>query len=73
MKNFILSITFAIALVLGSCGDLTELNEDPKSPNNVPAETLFSNAQMSLGTYLSSSDTRDSLKSLERAIPRRSE
>lgn len=56
MRNILLHITLALVLVLGSCTDLTELNEDSKNPSEVPAETLFSHAQMSLGTYLNSSD-----------------
>jgi hypothetical protein len=52
MKKLILHSTLALVLVLGSCSDITDLNEDPKGPTEVPAETLFSNAQMSIGTFL---------------------
>lgn len=56
MRNLLLHTTLVLVLVMGSCTDLTELNEDPKAPAQAPAETLFSHAQMSLGTYLNSSD-----------------
>ncbi|SHF31522.1 Starch-binding associating with outer membrane [Fodinibius roseus] len=56
MKKLILPI-FALVLVLSSCTDeLTNLNEDPKGASEVPGETLFTNAQVSLGTYLNSAD-----------------
>lgn len=56
MKKLILPI-LALALVLGSCTDnLTSLNEDPKAASDVPAKTLFSSAQVSLGTFLNSTN-----------------
>lgn len=52
MRKLTLPI-LVLALVLSSCTDnLTDLNRDPKSPTDVPGETLFSNAEVSLGTYL---------------------
>lgn len=61
MKRLLSLTTLVLVLVLGSCSDLTDLNEDPKNPAEVPAETLFSNAQMSLGTYLNSSDINENI------------
>ncbi|MDR8389759.1 SusD/RagB family nutrient-binding outer membrane lipoprotein [Aliifodinibius sp. S!AR15-10] len=56
MRKLILPI-LVLALVLVSCTDnLTDLNTDPKNPTDVPGETLFSNAQVSLGTYLTEPD-----------------
>lgn len=51
MKKLILPI-FTIVLVIGSCDNLTDLNEDPKGASDVPGDPLFTNAQVSLGTYL---------------------
>lgn len=54
MKKLLLPFII-FALVLGSCEDnLTDLNEDPKGASDVPGDPLFSNAQVSLGTYLNS-------------------
>lgn len=56
MKKLILPI-IVFALVIGSCTDnLTSLNDNPKGASDVPGETLFSNAQVSLGTYLNSTN-----------------
>lgn len=61
MRKLIIPLVL-FALVLGSCeDDLTGLNENPKQPAEVPGETLFSNAQVSLGTYLSSSNINSNI------------
>lgn len=56
MRKLLLPI-IAFALVLSSCtDDLTSLNEDPKGATDVPADPLFSNALVSLGTLNTSVD-----------------
>lgn len=61
MKKLIIPLVL-FALVLGSCeDDLTSLNKNPKQPSDVPGETLFSNAQVSLGNYLTSSDINSNI------------
>ena len=61
MRKLIIPLVL-FALVLGSCEDeLTSLNNNPKDPSNVPGETLFSNAQVSLGTYLNSPDINSNI------------
>lgn len=56
MRKLLLPI-IAFVLVLSSCtDDLTDLNEDPKGANEVPAEPLFSNALVSLGTLNTTPD-----------------
>lgn len=56
MRKLLLPI-LAFALVLSSCKeDITSLNENPKSPSEVPAEPLFSNTLVSLGTLNNSTD-----------------
>lgn len=56
MRKLLLPI-IVFVLVLSACEDnLTDLNRDPKAPSDVPGETLFSNAQVSLGTYLNSTN-----------------
>ncbi len=61
MRKLIIPLVL-FALVLGSCEDeLTSLNENPKQPSEVPGETLFSNAQVSLGNYLTSSDINSNI------------
>jgi hypothetical protein len=50
MKKLIL-VAFAFVLVLGSC-DITDLNENEKDPTDVPADPLFSNAQVAMSTFL---------------------
>lgn len=53
MRKLILPL-LALVLVLSSCEDkLTSLNNDPKSTAEVPADPLFSNAEVSLGTLIS--------------------
>ena len=61
MKKLITPL-LAFALLLVSCEDnLTDMNQDPKRPNQVPAENLFSSAQVALGTYLNSSDINSNI------------
>ena len=56
MRKLLLPL-LVFALVLGSCeDDLTSLNEDPKGATDVPADPLFSNALVSLGTLNTSVD-----------------
>jgi hypothetical protein len=56
MRKLLLPI-IAFALVLSSCtDDLTSLNKDPKGASDVPADPLFSNALVSLGTLNTSVD-----------------
>lgn len=56
MRKLLLPI-LVFALVLSSCtDDLTSLNENPKGASDVPADPLFSNALVSLGTITSSVD-----------------
>lgn len=54
MKKLLLPI-FVLSLVLGSC-DVTSLNENEKDPTDVPADPLFTNAQVSLGTFIHNSN-----------------
>ncbi len=51
MRKLLLPI-IAFALVLSSCQDLTDLDEDPKGTSEAPGEQLFTNAQVELGQYL---------------------
>jgi hypothetical protein len=51
MKKIFALISFA---VLASCGDLTELNVNPKRTDNAPAGSLFAGAQKSLIDNLTS-------------------
>lgn len=61
MRKLILPI-IVLALVIGSCTDnLTSLNEDPKAASDVPGETLFSSAQVALGTYLNTPDINSNI------------
>ncbi|MDZ7659542.1 SusD/RagB family nutrient-binding outer membrane lipoprotein [Fodinibius sp.] len=56
MRKLLLPL-LVFALVLGSCkDDLTSLNENPKGATDVPADPLFSNALVSLGTLNTSVD-----------------
>lgn len=56
MRKLLIPI-IAFVLVLSSCeDDLTSLNDDPKSTAEVPAEPLFSNAMVSLGTLQNTLD-----------------
>ena len=56
MRKLLLPL-LVFALVLSSCqDDLTSLNEDPKGASDVPAEPLFSNALVNLGTLNTSVD-----------------
>lgn len=50
MKKLILT-AFSLVLVLSAC-ELTDLNENTKDPNEVPADPLFSNSQVAMGTFL---------------------
>ena len=50
MRKLLLPL-LVFALVLGSCTDnLTSLNDNPKGATDVPADPLFTNALVSLGT-----------------------
>ena len=61
MRKLLLPL-LVFALVLGSCeDDLTSLNEDPKGATDVPADPLFSNALVSLGTLNTSVDYNDNM------------
>lgn len=51
MNKLILLPILVLSLVLGSC-DVTSLNENEKGAEDVPAEPLFTNAQVSLGKHL---------------------
>lgn len=54
--NRILYILLSV-LILGSCTvPFDELNVDPKNPENVPSETLFTNAQKDLGDQVASTN-----------------
>ncbi|HEX6983686.1 MAG TPA: SusD/RagB family nutrient-binding outer membrane lipoprotein [Balneolaceae bacterium] len=53
MRKLTLSI-FALCLVLVSC-DLAGLNQNEKAPTDVPADPLFTNAQLTLGNYIHNS------------------
>ncbi|HET9429683.1 MAG TPA: SusD/RagB family nutrient-binding outer membrane lipoprotein [Chitinophagaceae bacterium] len=56
MKKIILSLS-VICLMTASCKkDLTDFNNDPKNPKNVPSYTLFSNAQRTLTNTITSSN-----------------
>lgn len=58
----LLTPILAFALLLVACSDnLTDMNQDPKNPSQVPAENLFSSAQVALGTYLNSSDINSNI------------
>src|SRR5680860_1529246 len=50
MRKLILLI-FVLSLGLASC-DLTGLNENEKAPTNVPADPLFSSAQVTYGNFV---------------------
>ena len=50
MRKLILSI-FVLSFVLVSC-DITDMNDNEKEASNVPANTLFTSAQFSMGNYL---------------------
>ncbi len=54
MKKIIVSCF--LALGLAACGDLTDLNENPKATGNAPYTALFSNAQVSLADVLTSTN-----------------
>ncbi|WP_445664547.1 SusD/RagB family nutrient-binding outer membrane lipoprotein [Fodinibius sp. AD559] len=61
MRKLLLPL-LVFALVLGSCeDDLTSLNENPKGATDVPADPLFSNALVSLGTLNTSVDYNDNM------------
>lgn len=50
MKYTYRILSFFIAtLILGSCNDITELNEDPNRPTDVPVEYLLTAAERQLG------------------------
>src|SRR5262245_29837678 len=53
-----ITIYIMILLLIGSScrKNLTDLNIDPKNPANVPASSLFTNAQRSLARTLTSSN-----------------
>lgn len=52
----------SLLLAVVSCEeDLTSLNEDPKRPEVVSYETLFSNAQLSLTDIITSSNVKDNI------------
>jgi hypothetical protein len=55
MKNSLIIITLSV-LVFSCKKDLTELNRDTKRPSEVPAPTLFSNAQKNLADAVTSSN-----------------
>lgn len=54
MKKILFSALFAFSLA--SCGDLTELNVNPKASETVPYETLFSNAQVEMADLMTSTN-----------------
>lgn len=50
MKKPLIAI-FVFALLLASC-ELTDLNKNVKDPSDVPPDPLFTDAQVSIGTFL---------------------
>lgn len=54
MKRFI-KIFFVLLIVVG-CDKITSINNNPKSPTQVPGETLFSNAEKNLSDFVSSTN-----------------
>ncbi|MGB0428962.1 MAG: SusD/RagB family nutrient-binding outer membrane lipoprotein [Bacteroidia bacterium] len=54
----ILALVLTVS-ILSSCGDLTELNVDTKSPQTVPAGSLFANATKELSDWMSSSNVNE--------------
>lgn len=50
MKKLITS-SLAVLLVFGAC-EITDLNNNPKAPTNIPGDPLFSNAQVAMGNFL---------------------
>lgn len=56
-KKIIITLTAFVMVGLLSCTrNLTDLNKDPKNPDNVPAYSLVTNAERSLARTLSSSN-----------------
>lgn len=55
MKKILISISI-ISLFIIACGDLTELNENTKSPDEVPAGALFANATVALFDFMASTN-----------------
>lgn len=57
MKKLMLSL-FTLCMILASCDvtDVSDLNEDKKAPADVPADPLFTNAQVELGTFIHDSN-----------------
>jgi hypothetical protein len=62
MRKLTLSI-FALCLVLVSC-DVTSLNQNEKEPTDVPADPLFTNAQVTLGNFIHETDVNDGIYKL---------
>jgi hypothetical protein len=56
MKSKLLIIPIISLFVLSCEKDLTDLNQDTKRPSEVPAPTLFSNAQKNLSDVMASSN-----------------
>lgn len=57
MNNKIKIFALSLLVLASSCTkNLTSLNDDPKNPKDVPAYSLFTNAQRSLARTLSSSN-----------------
>lgn len=54
MKKILLF--FLTVLVFSACSDLTELNEDIKNPQEVPANSLVANATVSLFDFMTSTN-----------------
>jgi len=56
IKKIKIILLSSIVLLVSCTKDLTELNDDSKSPKDVPATSLFTNAQRNLATTLASAN-----------------